>query len=76
MDWGTIILLAFAILGSGLVAGGVVAYRGSTKVGIRAFAAASIATGIMMWAIVSVDTQWSHSGGPSAPVVVVERVTG
>jgi hypothetical protein len=76
MDWGSIILMVLAILGSGLVAGGVVAYRGSTKAGVRTFGAASIATGLTMWAIVLLAAPVSQSGGPSAPVIAVENVTG
>ena len=53
MDWGTIILLALTILGAGLMAGGVVAYRLSTKVGIKAFGAASVAVGVTMWVVVA-----------------------
>ena len=76
MDWGAIILLALAILGAGLMAGGVVAYRLSTRVGVKAFAAASVAVGITMWAVVAMGTPVSQTGGPSAPVVAVERVDG
>ena len=76
MDWGTIILLALTILGAGLMAGGVVAYRLSTKVGIKAFGAASVAVGVTMWVVVAMGTSVSHTGGPSAPVVAVERGDG
>lgn len=76
MDWGTIILLTLAILGAGFMAGGVVAYRRSTKVGVKAFGAASVAVGVMMWAVVLVATPVSQSGGPMEPVVAVERVSG
>jgi hypothetical protein len=71
MDWGGIILLALAILGAGLMAGGVVAYRLSTRVGIKAFGAASVAVGITMWLVVAMGTTVSQTGGPSAPVVEV-----
>ena len=69
MDWGTIILLTLAILGAGFMAGVVVAYRRSTKVGVKAFGAASVAVGVMMWAVVLVATPISQSGGPTEPVV-------
>ena len=75
MDWGWIIILALAILGAVLIAGGVVSYRGSARVGVRAFGAAAVAVGVVMWAVVLVATPASHSGeGPSAPTVEVERV--
>lgn len=76
MDWGAIILLALATLGAGFMAGGVVAYRRSTRAGVKAFGAASVAVGIMMWAVMVMVTPVSQSGGPSAPVVGVERVNG
>jgi hypothetical protein len=76
MDWGTIILLAFAILGAALLVGGVVAYRRSTRVGIKAFGAASVAAGLMMWAVVLVATPVSTTGEPPAPVVAFEKASG
>jgi hypothetical protein len=76
MDWGSIILLALAILGAGLMAGVVVAYRLSTRVGVKAFAAASVAVGVTMWAVVAMGAPLSHTGGPSAPVVAVEKING
>jgi hypothetical protein len=51
MDWGFVIQLIFAILGAALIAGGIVAYRGSQGTGVRAFGAAAIAAGVVMWAI-------------------------
>ncbi len=53
MDWSLIIttpVVALAVIGAALVAGGVVAYRGSTAVRTRAFAAAAITTGLTLWA--------------------------
>jgi len=76
MDWGTIILLALAVLGAAFMVGGVIAYRGSARVGVRALGAASVAAGVMMLAIVLLTAPVSQSGGPSAPVIAVENVTG
>ena len=76
MDWGTIILLALAVLGAAFMVGGVVAYRGSTRAGVKAFGAASVAAGVMMLAIVLLAAPLSQSGGPSVPVVAIENVTG
>jgi hypothetical protein len=52
MDWGSVIWLILAVLGAASIAGGVVAYRGSAAVGVRAFGAAAIAAGAVMWAVV------------------------
>ncbi len=52
MDWGSVIWLILAVLGAASIAGGVVAYRGSAAVGVRAFAAAAIAAGVVMWAVI------------------------
>lgn len=70
MDWGWIIILALAILGAGLIAGGVVSYSGSAKVGFRAFGAAAVVVGVVMWAIVLITAPVSHvSEGSPAPTV-------
>lgn len=74
MDWVTdgIIMLALATLGAGLIAGGVVSYRGSARVGVRTFGAAAVAVGVVMWAVVVFVAPVSQSGdGPSAPTVEV-----
>lgn len=77
MDWGWIMIMALAIFGAGLIAGGVVAYRGNGGVGVRAFGAAAVAVGVVMWAVVLITTPVSQSGeGPSAPTVQLERVAG
>ena len=78
MEWGWIIIMGLAIVGAGLIAGGVLSYRGSARVGVRAFGAAAVAVGVVMWAVVLFTTPVSQSGeGPSAPTVVkVERVAG
>lgn len=51
VDWSFIIIVFLGVLGAALVAGGVVAYRGSTRVRTRAFAAAAVAAGITLWAL-------------------------
>ena len=80
MDWLTdgMIIMALAILGAGLIAGGVVSYRGSARVGVRAFGATAVALGVVMWAVVLITTPVSQSGeGPSAPTVAkVESLAG
>ncbi len=40
--------IVFIILGSALIAGGIVAYRGSARVYVRALSAAGIAAGVVM----------------------------
>ena len=71
MNWEFIILMLTAILGAGLVTGGVVAYRGSRNNGIRAFGAAAVAAGVIMWVAILITTPLSYSNeGPSGPVVV------
>ena len=70
MDWGSLIILALVIFGAGLIAGGAVSYRGSARVGVRAFGSAAVAVGVVMWAVVLIVTQVSQTGeGPSAPTV-------
>jgi len=70
MDWGAIIQLSLAILGAAFVAGGIVAYRGSTRTGIRAFGASAAAAGVVMWAIVLFTVPVSTTGGgPNEPTV-------
>ncbi len=56
-------LLVLIILGAALVAGGVAPYRGSGRTGIRAIAAAAVAAGVAMWAIVLVLAPVSRSAG-------------
>jgi hypothetical protein len=77
MDWGWIIILGLAVVGAGMIAGGVVSYRGSTRVGVRAFGAAAVAVGVVMWGVVLIATPVSQSGeGPSAPTVEVVELAG
>ena len=51
MDSGSVVWLILAILGAASIAGGIVAYRGSASVGLRALGAAAFAAGVVMWAI-------------------------
>ena len=48
MEWEFIIKLILGILGAALVAGGIVAYRGSTWVYVRSVGAAATAVGVVM----------------------------
>ena len=52
MNWEWIAIFGFVIFGAAGIAGGIVAFRGSSRTGIRALAAASIAGGVMMWMVV------------------------
>ena len=76
MDWGAVIMMVLAIFGAAFIVGGVVAYRASLKTSVRTFAAASIAAGVVMWAIVLVSTPVfvSREGGTPEPAVHVESV--
>ena len=71
MDWGSVIWLILAILGAASIVGGIVAYRGSTTVGVRAFGAATVAAGVVMWAVILVTVPVSTSSG-DAPSPSVE----
>jgi hypothetical protein len=70
MDWGWIIIMALAILGAGSIAGGLVSYRGSARVGVKAFGAASVAVGIAMWAVVLRTAPATQSGGATSASTV------
>ena len=76
MDWGSVVWLILAVLGAASFAGGIVVYRRSMSVGGRAVGAASIAAGVVMWAIivVTVPVSTSSSHAP-APIVVAEIPT-
>ncbi len=73
MDWGSVVWLILAVLGAASIAGGIIVYRGSMSVASRSFGAASVAAGVVMWAIilVTVPVSTSSSDAP-APIVVVE----
>ncbi len=77
MDWGAIIQLSLAILGAALIAGGIVAYRGSPRTGVRAFGASAAAGGGVMWAIVLITVSVSSTGDATpTPVIVVDSGSG
>ncbi len=68
-----IILVMFGIVGGALIAGGIVAYRGSTRVKVRAFSAAAIVAGLVTWAVIAFIIPASSTSDVSpAPTVVVE----
>ncbi len=70
MNWDTIIQLSLAVLGAASIAGGIVAYRGSTRTGVRAFSGAAIAAGVVMWAFILFTIPVSRTGdGPQEPGV-------
>ena len=72
MDWGWITIYAFAIFWAAGIAGGIVAFRGSSRSGIRGLAAASVASGILMWIVVLMVVLASvTSNGPGEPIVDV-----
>jgi hypothetical protein len=62
MNWDAVIWMILSILGAAFITGGIVAYRGSWRTRIRAFAAAAIAAGVVMWAIVIVTIPVSSTG--------------
>ena len=77
MDWGSVIWLILAILGAASIVGGIVAYRGSTTVGVRAFGAATVAAGVVMWAVILVTVPVSTSSGDApSPIIVGEVPAG
>ena len=61
MNWDTIIWMILSIFGAALIIGGIVAYRGSRRTVVRAFGAAAIAAGVVMWAIVLVTLPVSYT---------------
>ncbi len=71
MEWGTFVWLVLAVLGAASIVGGIVAYRGSMSIGGRAFGAAAVAAGVVMWAIVLVTVPVSTSSG-EAPSPIIE----
>ena len=73
MDWGFVIQMILAILGAALIIGGIVAYRGSTRTGVRSFGASAVAAGVVMWAVVLLTVSVSTTGGGS-PDPIVEGV--
>ena len=70
MNWDFIFQMTLAALGVALMVGGIVAYRGSVRTGVRSFAAAGIASGVVMLAIVVMTVPaYSTSDGPPGPVI-------
>ena len=58
-----VIIAVLGILGASLIVGGIVGYRKSIRTGVKTLAAASIAAGIVMWALILVTTPVSVSYG-------------
>ena len=69
MDWGFIFQVTLAVVGAALILGGIVAYRGSVRTGVRSFAAAGIASGMVMLVIVGMTISVSSTGGGPGPVI-------
>ena len=67
MDWGAVVWIVLGVVGAGLVAGGVVVYRGSATTGVRALSAVSIAAGIAMWTVIAFTVSVSTSTENEAP---------
>ena len=61
-----IIIATLGILGAALIAGGIVMYRKSESTHGRAFGAAAIAAGVVMWVIIVIVTPVSQSSGTNA----------
>ncbi|UCG83589.1 MAG: hypothetical protein JSW38_01865 [Dehalococcoidia bacterium] len=74
MNWDAIIWMILSILGAALIIGGIVAYRGSQRTAVRAFVAAAIAAGLVMWAIVIVTVPVSGTGhGSPEPTIHLQE---
>ena len=58
-----IIIATLGILGAALIVGGIVGYRKSIRTGVKALAAASIASGVVMWVTIIMVTPASQSSG-------------
>ena len=58
-----VIIAILGILGAALIVGGIVGYRKSVRPGIKTLAAASIAAGVVMWALILFTTPVSVSYG-------------
>ena len=69
MDWGFIFQVTLAVLGAALFFGGNIAYRGSARSGVRSSAAAGIASGMLMLAIVFTTVAYRTNYESLAPVV-------
>jgi len=66
MNWDALMWVLLSIFGAALVIGGIVAYRGIQRTGLRALAAAGVAAGIVMWAIVlvTIPVSGTQQGSP------------
>ena len=58
-----VIIAILGILGAALIVGGIVGYRKSVRPSIKTLAAASIAAGVVMWALILLTTPVSVSYG-------------
>ncbi len=67
MEWHIVIMAIFGILGAALIAGGIVTYRAGARVSVRAFGAASIAAGVLMWVIIVFTTPLTATRGAAPP---------
>jgi Ca2+/H+ antiporter len=73
---GFIIIATLGILGAALIAGGIVMYRKSESTNGRAFGAAAIAAGVVMWVIIVIVTPVSQSTGTNALSFMANIGTG
>jgi len=71
MDWGFIIWLILGVLGAALIAGGIVAYRGSKAVLVRSLAASAVAGGIVMWVALLFTVPIARTESVSVEPVIV-----
>lgn len=58
-----IIIVTLGILGAALIVGGIVGYRKSVRAGVKTLASASIAAGVVMWALILFTVPVSVSYG-------------
>ena len=71
------IIATLGILGAALIAGGIVMYRKSESTNGRAFGAAAIAAGVVMWVIIVIVTPVSsQSSGTNALSFMANMGTG
>ncbi|MEE8374566.1 MAG: hypothetical protein V3R87_12730 [Dehalococcoidia bacterium] len=63
-----LIILTLGIVGAALVAGGFVAYRRSDRTGVKAFSAAAVAAGVVMWATIVLVTPVSETTSGPDPI--------
>ena len=70
------IIATLGILGAALIAGGIVMYRKSKSTNGRAFGAAAIAAGVVMWVIIVIVTPASQSSGTNALSFMANMGTG